>query len=60
MREYSEKNKTAWEFDAYEFWKRTNGTPEERARQDAQNPVKRLKWHASYFEHYENIKILKN
>lgn len=57
MRNYSEQNKKAWEFDAYEFWKRTSGTPKERAKQDVENPIKRLKWHSAYFDHYENIKV---
>lgn len=57
MREYSAKNKAAWEFDAYEFWKKTNGTPEERAKQDVANPLKRLKWHAAHFDQFEHIKV---
>lgn len=57
MRDYSAKNKKAWEFDAYEFWRRTGGTPEERAKQDIENPIKRLKWHAKYFDKFENIKV---
>lgn len=36
MRDYSKQNKAAWEFDAYEFWKRTAGTPEERTKQDVE------------------------
>lgn len=57
MRDYSVKNKEAWEFDAYEFWIRTNGTPEERAKRDIADPLRSLKWHASYFERFENIKV---
>ena len=57
MRDYSVKNKEAWEFDAYEFWKRMNGTPEERAKRDVADPLRSLKWHASYFERFENIKV---
>lgn len=57
MREYSAKNKKAWEFDAYEFWRRTSGIPEERAKQDVANPIKRLKWHSAYFDQFENIKV---
>lgn len=57
MREYSKKNKKAWEFDAYEFCNRTNGTPGERAGRDVDNPLKSLKWHASYFDRFENIRV---
>lgn len=34
MREYSKQNKTAWEYNAYEFWIKQSGTPEERAKMD--------------------------
>ena len=46
MRDYSRQNKAAWEFDAYAFWVRTAGTPEERARKDMADPLRMLKWHA--------------
>ena len=29
MRDYSVQNKKAWEFDAYNFWVKTSGTPED-------------------------------
>ena len=57
MREYSEKNKEAWEFDAYEFWKKMNGTPEEIAKQYTENPLKKLRRYAYYFDNFENIKV---
>ena len=56
-RDYSEQHKKAWEFDAYNFWVRTSGTPEERAAKDKENPKKMLKQHAGYFEGYEGIKV---
>ena len=34
MKEYSRQNKKAWEYDAYELWIRTSGTPAERAERD--------------------------
>ena len=40
MKDYSEQNKKAWEYNAYEFWVKTAGTPAERAKQDVENPVK--------------------
>ena len=30
LEDYSKQHKKAWEFDAYDFWVRTAGTPEER------------------------------
>ena len=43
MEDYSKQHKKAWEFDAYDFWVRTAGTPEERALKDKENPKKMLK-----------------
>ena len=57
MREYSKKNKTAWEYNAYEFWVKQGGTPEERAKQDVENPVKMLRKYAKYFDSYEGVKV---
>lgn len=57
MRDYSRQNKAAWEFDAYDFWVRTAGTPEERARKDIADPLRMLKWHAAYFDRFEGIRI---
>lgn len=37
MDKIGELHKKAWEFDAYNFWVRQNGTPEERARADKEN-----------------------
>ena len=57
MRDYSKQNKKAWEYNAYEFWVRHSGTPEERAKQDAENPVGMLRRYAGYFDRYEGVKI---
>ena len=57
MRDYSEQNKKAWEYNAYEFWVRNSGTPAERAKQDVENPVKMLRRYAGYFGRYEGVKI---
>lgn len=43
LEDYSKQHKKAWEFDAYDFWVRTAGTPEERALKDKENPGKMLK-----------------
>ena len=57
MREYSRKNKEAWEYSAYEFWVRTCGTPEERAKEDVADPEKMLRKYAAYFDRYEGVKV---
>ena len=38
-----QNRKSAWEFNAYEFWVEHDGTPEERARKDLEDPVGMLK-----------------
>lgn len=43
MKDYVRQNKSAWEFNAYEFWVEHDGTPEERARRDLEDPVGMLK-----------------
>ncbi len=57
MEEYSLQHKKAWEFDAYDFWVRTAGSPQERAERDKENPEKMLKQYAQYFDTYEGVKI---
>lgn len=57
MRDYSQQNKTAWEYSAYEFWVRTSGTLEERARLDVEDPVRMLRRYAAYFDCFENIRV---
>ena len=57
MEDYSLQHKKAWEFDAYDFWVRTAGTPEERASKDKENPGKMLKQYANYFDSFEGVKV---
>ena len=57
MEEYSKQHKKAWEFDAYNFWVRTSGTPEERAAEDKADPKKMLKQYAYYFDSFKGVKI---
>ena len=54
---YSKQHKKAWEFDAYDFWVRTAGTPEERAAKDKADPKKMLKQYADYFDSFEGVKV---
>ncbi len=57
MNDYSKQHKKAWEFDAYNFWLEHSGTPEERAKQDAENPKAMLRRYAAYFDRFEGVKI---
>ncbi len=57
MQDYSEQNKKAWEYNAYNFWVREVGTPKHRAEKIKANPVGELKRYAAYFEDYRGIKI---
>lgn len=56
MDKYSEQNKTAWEYDVYNFWL-SQVTPAERARDDLENPRARLKYYSKYFDDVEGLKI---
>ena len=56
MNNYITQNKSAWEFNAYEFWSR-DCNPKDRAKADRDNPIKQLKKYAQYFDSYEGIKV---
>lgn len=57
MNKASEINKIAWEYRAYEYWHKCNGTPEECAECIKADPLKKLKSHGKYFEDVEGLKI---
>ena len=57
MNEYSKQHKAAWEFDAYDFWVRQAGTPQDRAAEDKADPVRMLRKYAAYFDRYEGLKV---
>ena len=57
MDKYTEQNKTAWEYNAYDFWVSQTGTPTERAKKDLENPRAMLKNYSKYFEDVKDIKI---
>lgn len=57
MVEYSMQNKKAWEYNAYEFWVRQDGSPIERAKKDRENPVGMLKKYSGYFDAYKNVRV---
>ncbi len=57
MRDYSQQNKKAWEYNAYDFWVKADGTPKERAKKNVENPKAMLRKYANYFDNYEGVKI---
>lgn len=57
MEDYIQQNKSAWEYDAYNFWVQQNGTPAERAKLDSQNPLAMLKKYSVYFDSFEGSTI---
>ena len=57
MNEYSLQNKQAWEYNAYEFWRREAGEPVDRARCIVNNPVAALKRYGAYFDTYDGIRV---
>lgn len=57
MRDYSCQNKTAWEYNAYDFWIKEDGSPSERARKNKENPIGMLKKYANYFDTYKGVRI---
>lgn len=57
MRDYSLKNKKAWEYNAYDFWVSQSGTPSERAKKNIENPIGMLKKYVNYFDTYKGIKV---
>lgn len=57
MNEQSMTNKSAWEYRAYEFWCKRDGTPKEKARKIRENPRASLKKHQLYFSQIKEMKI---
>lgn len=57
MNKYSKQHKAAWEFDAYDFWVRQAGTPQERAAKDKADPLRELGKYTAYFDQYKGVRI---
>ncbi|GIP18112.1 methyltransferase [Paenibacillus montaniterrae] len=57
MNEQSRQNKSAWEYRAYEFWTKRDGSPSEKAKLILENPLAFLKKHKHYFKHVEGKRI---
>ena len=57
MKDYSMQNKKAWEYNAYEFWVNTCGTPSERAKKAVADPIGMLKRYSEYFDTYDGVQV---
>lgn len=57
MVDYSVQNKKAWEYNAYEFWFKQDGSPSERAKKNRENPVRMLRQYSEYFDTYQNVRV---
>ena len=57
MNETSKQHKAAWEYDAYGFWVRNSGTPQERAVKDKADPIGMLGKYATYFDQYDGVRV---
>jgi 2-polyprenyl-3-methyl-5-hydroxy-6-metoxy-1,4-benzoquinol methylase len=57
MNEQSMANKKAWEYRAYEFWNKRDGSPMDKANKILENPKMCLKKHQQYFNDIEGKKI---
>jgi len=53
----SEQNKRAWEYNAYDFWVKEAGPPEERARRILADPPGALRRYANYFNSFRGIRV---
>lgn len=57
MIDYSEQNKKAWEYNAYDFWISHAGKPSDIAQMDLENPIVALKRYSKYFDSYKDIRV---
>lgn len=57
MNDYTKQHKQAWEYDAYQFWVRQAGTPEERALRDMADSLGMLRRYAAYFDRFEGVSV---
>ncbi|MDR0818642.1 MAG: methyltransferase domain-containing protein [Oscillospiraceae bacterium] len=57
MRTQAAKNKTAWEYRAYEFQNNQHGSPREEAERIMQNPDRTIRLYSKYFQDVSGLKI---
>lgn len=55
--DYVERNKKAWEYNAYQFWIREAGEPAQRGEKIRKDPKGALKRFAAYFDTYKGVRI---
>ena len=58
MKAYTIQNKKAWEYSAYDFWVKQNGTPQELAEKILENPKVHLRKYAQYFDSFAGVKVV--
>lgn len=57
MKDYIAQNKTAWEYDAYGFWLKQMGTPQDYARKLVADPISSLRRFGAYFDSFAHIRV---
>ncbi|MBQ2952978.1 MAG: class I SAM-dependent methyltransferase [Clostridia bacterium] len=57
MADHVQQNRAAWEYDAYAFWLRHNGEPQELAAKLVADPMRGLKRYAGYFGECRGLKV---
>ena len=57
MVDYSMQNKKAWEYNAYDFWRKHQGSPAELAEKLTADPAGALRRHAAYFDAFEGMHV---
>ncbi|QOR64855.1 class I SAM-dependent methyltransferase [Cytobacillus suaedae] len=57
MNKQSMTNKHAWEYRAYEFWYKRDGSPFEKAKKILENPKASLKKHQHFFDNVSGMKV---
>lgn len=57
LNEQSGINKNAWEYRAYEFWNKRDGSPKEKAKEILKNPRASLKKHQEYFDELDGMNV---
>ena len=57
MKDYTREHKAAWEYDAYAFWVRHNGTPQALAEKLKADPMRGLKRFAGYFGDCRGLRV---
>ncbi len=57
MIESSRQNKAAWEYNAYDFWVREAGRPEELAKKILAAPIVHLRKYARYFDAFQGVRV---